>query len=266
MAIKLPTPVYDTKLTNFYYAKQLKKHHIQFMEIFSQMQVSSGRNDYNSKSNIIHVPIKYGSADRVVAAIMANNNQNTMLRVPIMAAKMTALDLAADSYSGIGTEDRYTYLPLGASVPDGFKVIYRRKAIPYRVTYELAILASNTDQQNQILEQILLLFDPILQIQTSDAAFDASKITQVELKSITLEENYPPGPDKRFLLTSLIFESIIWISSPYDIRNEYIKKILIRLASIPTYEDVHEVVKDVDRAYPEYDKLFDIADYDVPKQ
>lgn len=260
----LPKPIYDNKLSNFYYAKQLKRHHIQFMEIFSQMQVASGKNDYNSKSDIIHVPIKYGSADRVVAAIKANNNSNTMLRVPIMAAKMTGIDLAPDLFSGTGTEDRYTYLPLGGSVPDDFKVIYRRKHIPYRLTYELAILASNTDQQNQILEQILMIFDPLLQIQTSDAAFDASKITMVELKSISLEENYPPGADKRFLLTNLTFESVFYAAAPYDIRNEYIKKILMRLATIPTYENVHEIVKDVDRAFPQYDKLFDISDYDIP--
>lgn len=262
---KLPKPIYDKSVTNFYYAQQLKHYAIQFMAIFADMQVTSGKNDYNSQSNIIHVPIKYGSMDRVVGAIKANNTQNTMVRVPIMAANLIDMDMARERMSGQGTGDRNVHLPIGTVFPDNLEVIYRRKHIPYNTVFELSVLTSNKDQQFQIIEQICLLFDPILQLQTSDDTYNASKISTVELKAITFDENYPAGADKRYIQTNFTFEIPLYLASPYDVRNEVVKKILLRLEAIPTYQSFAQSAE-VERPLPEYEELFSLSDFEIPKQ
>lgn len=262
---KLPKPIYDQSVTNFYYAQQLKHYAIQFMAIFADMQVMSGKNDYNSQSNLIHVPIKYGSMDRVVGAIKANNTQNTMMRVPIMAANLIDFDIAKEKMAGQGTGDRHVYLPTGSVFPDDLKVVYRRKHIPYNAIFELSVLTSNKDQQFQIMEQICLLFDPILQFQTSDDEFNASKITVVELKSITFDENYPSGADKRYIQTNFTFETPFYLSAPYDVRTEVVKKIMLRLEAIPTYQSFIQSAE-TERPLPEYEELFSLGDFEIPKQ
>lgn len=262
--IPLPKPEYDKKLTNFYYNGQLTSYSIQFMSLFSDMQVKIGKNDSGSKTDIIHVPIRFGSMDRVVASIKANNTQNTMMRLPAMAANLVGMEMMPERYTGMGTHDRHVHLPLGGVMPDDLKVTYRQKHVPYRGIYELAVLTSNKDQQFQIIEQISLLFNPVLQIQTSDAAQDASKLSTVELKSISMDENYPPGGDKRNILTTFNFETILYMASPYNQRDEVVKRIKLRLATVPTYGDVYETVVDVDRELPVYDILFDIDDYQIP--
>jgi hypothetical protein len=107
--------------------------------------------------------------------------------------------------------------------------------IPYVMTAELSLYASNTLQMHQILEQLLMLFDPVLQIQTSDAAFDWTKLTTVELTGINNEENYPPGGDRRIIMWSFNFEIPIYISAPVDIRDEIVKKIFITIGDMKGY-------------------------------
>jgi hypothetical protein len=89
---------------------------------------------------------------------------------------------------------------------------------------------------HQILEQLLMLFDPILQIQTSDAAFDWTKITTVELLGVNNEENFPPGGDRRVLTWTLNFEIPIYISAPVDITDEIVRKVVIRIGDLAGFQ------------------------------
>jgi hypothetical protein len=92
--------------------------------------------------------------------------------------------------------------------------------------------ASNTNQLHQMLEQILILFDPVLEIQTSDSAFDWTKITKVELVGINNEENMPPGGDSRIIMWSMNFDIPIYISAPVDVRDEVVRKITIKIGDL----------------------------------
>ena len=183
------------------------------------------------ETEFMTVPITVGSKDRVVAAIQAGNTQNRPFSVPIMAASITSLSLAP-TRKGIGTVDRRVYLPQGGSYPADLRTAVRVMPIPYLMSIELSLYASNTQQLHQILEQVLMLFDPTLQIQTSDAAFDWTKITTVELVSISNEENYPPGGDRRILQWSLQFDVPMYISAPVDIRDEMVRKIFITIGDM----------------------------------
>ena len=53
-------------LTTYYSNDQFKKYFIQFMAIFSGMQVEIGKNDRSSEPSLISVPIFHGARDRVV--------------------------------------------------------------------------------------------------------------------------------------------------------------------------------------------------------
>jgi len=114
--------------------------------------------------------------------------------------------------------------------------------IPYIMTIELSIYSSNTQQQHQILEQLLMIFDPAIQIQKDDSAFDWTKISVVENTGVNIEENYPPGGDRRMLISSLTFDLPIYISAPMNIKEELVRSIIIRLGdlsgfSVNEYDD-----------------------------
>ena len=204
------------------------------------MKVKTGRGTCD-EPEFISVPIRIGSRDRVVAAIEAGNTQNKLISVPMLAAQMTGLTMSPNR-KGVGVVDRRVSLPVGGIFPDDLKTIVRVMPIPYIMNVELDIYASSTQQLHQILEQLLILFDPQLQIQTTDATFDWTKITTVTLSSIVNGENYPAGENRRVISWTLGFDVPIYISAPLDVSNDVVKKITITYGDLDgfTPDEVNE--------------------------
>ena len=95
----------------YWYNNQLKRYVIQFMTIFSGLQVKVGKNEDTGKDSYVVTTIHYGNHDRVVASLMAENTQNKPVRLPCMTAFMQSLDMAPELMHGIGVERRNTYSP-----------------------------------------------------------------------------------------------------------------------------------------------------------
>lgn len=259
-------PEYRKTLDEFYSSQQIKKYTIQFMAVFSGMNVSSGKNDYNSENDLIPVQIRYGHADRIVDAILSGNTTNKPVRLPIMSAKVTGLSLNYEGMKGMDQTSREVFLPRGEIIPDGLRVIHTYVPNPILLTYDLSIRTSNTKHLFEILEQILLIFNPTIQLQTSDRPFDWTKLHTIDLKDIAFDDNFPAGQDRRIVGATLTFQAKGWISAPADIKDKLIKKVMLRVDAIPTFSDVNEVVNDISRLIPDYDVLFDIEDFDIPKK
>lgn len=217
-------------ITSYYYEGQLRNYLLQFCNIFAGLKVATGKGECG-EVEYISVPIMVGSKDRVVAAIQAGNTQNRPFSLPMMAANISALSIAPVR-KGVGVVDRRVFLPPGGVYPQDLKTSVRYMPIPYIMDVDLSFYASNTQQMHQMLEQILMLFDPVLQVQTSDSAFDWTKITGVELTGINNEENYPASTDRRIIQWTLSFQMPIYISAPVDIREEIVRKIIIQLGDI----------------------------------
>ena len=257
----------DISLDNYYYGEQIKRYIVVFMAIFGGLKVGIGKNDYNSQTDKILVPIAYGSRDRQVDAILSENTQNKILRVPHLSAKEIGIELASDLYSGQGEVINNSTLPLGGSFPDDLLNIKSVKAIPYRMRMELVVYASNTDQHFQMLEQILMLFNPFLQVQTSDAFGDHFKFTRVTLENVGLDEQYPSGTSRRIITSSLQFTMEIYLSPPYNLKKEYVKNIKIRISEALT-GDVNQLVQEKSRENFNNEGVETYADVDelnIPK-
>ncbi len=218
------------KTQPYFYNRQIERYLIQFANVFTGFQVRVG---VGEREQFASVPVMYGSIDKVVASISAGNTQNKPIRLPIISAYMSGIELAPDLYRGVGQEDRFSYLPSGGVLPDDIRVLHRYMPIPYRITCDLYLYSSNQAQQLALLEQIMVLFDPTMTIQTSDARFDWTKLTTVELVSISLDEPFPLGDADRTLVTKLEFNFPVYITPPAkDKRDEFVEKIRIRLRNL----------------------------------
>ena len=214
----------------FFYEGQLRKYLTQLANVFVGLKVQTGNGEC-AEPELISVPIRIGSKDRVVAAIEAGNTQNKPFSLPMLALHMTGLSLPA-SRKGIGVIDRRVYLPEGGIYPTDLKTIERLMPIPFVMNVDVGIYASNTDQLYQILEQILILFDYTMQLQFNDAPFDWTKITMLELVGMNNEENYPMGADRRVINWTLNFNLPIWMSPPVDVRQDLIQSIKVRIGDL----------------------------------
>lgn len=251
----------------FYYDHQLLRYVVQFMAIFSNMKVKVGASA-TLPPRLIKVPIIYGSRDRVVAAIKGDNTQNKPLRVPTMSAIIKNIEMAPDLRKGIGQVRRKTVMPLGQPFPEGVQVIKQMMPVPYRAKMDLTLYASNTDQHFQLMEQILMLFDPIVQIQIGDDPFDWAILSTVELKNITWEEAFPSLADKRIIQSTLNFDLPIYLSPPAEFKKNYIADIRVRLGVVPTttnLRDSQDVIQALDDEGVIYEDLFTLSDINIEK-
>jgi hypothetical protein len=195
---------------------------------------------------------------------MGANTQNKPLRLPLMSAYKRNLTLDMSRAKGTGGERRNAYTPVGGLVPDDSRVIYQRMPVPYNLEMELSLYCSNTDQEFQILEQILPLFDPTLVIQTSDAPMDWTRMTHVELTSMSNDNNYPVGSERRIIQKTFSFSIPIWIDIPADVRHNLVEKIFLRIGAISTEAMTNEdIIADLDSQGLEYDLVHDASDVEI---
>lgn len=255
---------------NYYHAEQIRRYIIQFMAVFADLQIIVGRNDRTDEETLVPVQIQYGHRDRVVAHIIGEHTQNKLLRRPMMSVYLRSIVMSPELRHGVGTTQRNTYIPRGGLIPDDIKTVRRYMAIPYVARFELSIMTSNTDSMYQILEQILILFDPSIQIQDSNAPFDWTKITDITLEDIGNEENYPSSTDRRVKIYTLSFAMPIYLSAPANVREDIIKKIKYRIGV--TDEDIdydhcaggdtNAIIGDLDAQGFRYSTMFDVEDLD----
>lgn len=252
---------------NYYYNAQMKRYITQFTAIFSELQVMVGVSG-TQDSRLIRVPVIYGSRDRVVAWIKSSQTQNKPLRLPAMSTFLRAVNLSPDLRKGVGAVRRNTVAKLGQPFPDNIEVVYQQQPIPYRATFEVSVFASNENQHFQIMEQIFMLFDPQLQIQTSNDPLDWTQITTVTMSNIQWEENFPAGADRRIIQSVLSFDVVFYICGPAEFKKNYIETIRLRLAVVPNTVNLSNEAEVLDALNAEgavYNTIFDASNIDIDK-
>lgn len=217
-------------LNHYWYEGQLRQYMLQFAAIFSGLQVQTGKGECD-EAQYITVPCVIGNKDRVVAALFAGNTHNRTFSLPTMAFNLQSLEVAPERRKVQAHVDQRVTMPVGGVFPTDLTVVKRAMPVPYNMSMELSIYASNTQQMHQILEQILVLFNPDIQIQKSDGPFDWTKLTNVELTDIANEENYPSAGDKRFIVWTLTFRMPIYISIPMGVKDDLVRKVIIQIGS-----------------------------------
>jgi hypothetical protein len=97
--------------------------------------------------------------------------------------------------------------------------VERLMPVPYKLTLNLDVWTSNTNQKLQLLEQVLTLFNPALEVQGTDNYIDWTSLSVVELESIQWSSRtIPIGTENPIDICTMKFTLPIWISSPAKIK------------------------------------------------
>lgn len=100
--------------------------------------------------------------------------------------------------------------------------------VPYKLTLKVDLWTSNTEQKLQLLEQLMVLFNPALEIQSSDNYVDWASLTAVFLTDVTWSSRtVPVGTEEPIDVATMTFDIPIWISTPVAVKQfGVIKKII----------------------------------------
>jgi hypothetical protein len=211
----------------FFYDEQIRRFLLQFTRIFSNFQVEYGRNEEGTNHTLIRVPVRYGDATRQAQTIIQQNSANSMPSTPLMTFYITGLD-----YDRPRMQEPYFVSKIQVrqrtydDVTDSYETtqgnaftIERLMPVPYKLTIKLDIWTSNTNQKMQLLEQMLVLFNPALEIQSTDNYIDWTSLSIVELESVQWSSRtVPVGTEDPIDIATLTFALPIWISSPAKVK------------------------------------------------
>ena len=219
-------------MANFFYDEQLRRFLLQFARIFSNFDVEYGGNEAgqgpgSESDTLVRVPVRYGDASRQAQTILQNNSMNDMPSTPLMTFYIT--DLKYDRpriqepyfISKINVRQRTwdadteTY----ETTQGNAFTVERLMPVPYELTINLDIWTSNTNQKFQLLEQITTLFNPSLEIQSTDNYIDWTSLTALYLKDVRWSSRViPVNADNPIDVATLSFTLPIWLTPPAKVK------------------------------------------------
>ncbi len=214
-------------MQQYFYDEQIRRFLLQFTRIFSGFQIEYGREENSDAAALLRVPIRYGDASRQAQTILQENSANSLPSTPLMTFYITALNYdrprMQEPYfvSKVNVRQR-TYdvdTETYETTQGNAFTIERLMPVPYALTISLDVWTSNTNQKLQLLEQILTLFNPSLEIQSTDNFLDWTSLSVVELESVNWSSRtIPMGTENPIDIATLKFNLPIWISPPAKVK------------------------------------------------
>ena len=210
----------------FFYDEQVRRFLLQFIRAFSNFQVEYGK-DRDGNTTLVTVPVRYGDATRQVSSIMRGNSENAVIPTPMMSAYVTNFEYARERMQEPYWVDKkhirmrkYDQDTGQYTTEQGNAfTVERLMPVPYDLSMNLDIWTSNTTQKLQLLEQILVLFNPALEIQSTDNYLDWGSLSYINLENTTWSNRtVPVGVDETIDIATLSFKMPIWLSAPSKVK------------------------------------------------
>jgi hypothetical protein len=211
----------------FFYDAQIERFLAQFIRMVSGFQVEFGA-DRQGDITYQRVPVYYGDSSRQVQTIISQNAApNIMPTVPAMAVYINNITYDRDrmqdpTFVGkMNIRERYyneDTMEYENRQGNAFS-IERLMPVPYTLDLKLDIWTSNTKQKLQLLEQLMVLFNPALEIQSTDNYIDWTSLSVVYLDSPNwTSRTVPIGTENPIDVATLTFKLPVWISPPAKIK------------------------------------------------
>ena len=204
-----------------FYDGQIRRYLTQIVRLLSNFSYK------DSQGELVRIPVLYGDMTRQVASIINDNSENKLPSAPRMAVYITGLELdqtrlADSSYVNKLNIRERAYDEEGKeylNTQGKNYTVERLMPTPYILNVNVDVWSTNTDQKLQILEQILMLFNPSLEIQTTDNYVDWTSLSVVNLTSTQFSSRtIPMGTETEIDVATLGFSTPIYISPPTQVK------------------------------------------------
>lgn len=210
----------------FFYDEQIRRFLLQYIRAFSNFQVEYGK-DRNGNTTLLTVPVKYGDATRMVSSILRENSENKIIPTPMISCYITGLEYNPERRQDPTFVDK-KHIRMRKFDPNTNEyntqqgnafTVERLMPVPYTLQMQTDIWTSNTNQKLQLMEQILVLFNPALEIQSTDNYLDWTSLSYIELQQVQFtSRNVPVGVDEQIDIASLSFNVPIYLTAPAKVK------------------------------------------------
>jgi hypothetical protein len=210
----------------YFMDNQIKRFLLQFARIFSNWSVTYGT-DADGNPILHRVPIIYGDVSRQAASIIANNSAGNLPSAPLMSYYITGIE-----YDQRRTQDPYFIDKMyvrqrtfnnetgeyETTQSNAFNV-ERIMPVPYTLRVQTDFWTTNYNQKLELFEQIGTLFNPSMEVQSTDNFIDWTSLSVIYQDGITFSSrSIPVGTGNPIDILSWKFYMPIWISSPIKVK------------------------------------------------
>jgi len=234
-------------MAQFFYDSQVRRFLIQFAKIFSNWEVTKGK-DPAGNDIIVRVPIMYGDSSRQAATIIANNSASNLPSAPLITYYISGLE-----YNQKWTQDptfvdkinvrQRSYNPETQQyeeVQGQAFTVERLMPVPYTLRINVDFWTTNYNQKLQLVEQLGTLFNPALEIQSTDNFIDWTSLSAVFQDGLTFSSrSIPVGTGNPIDVMTWKFYMPIWITTASKIKKMgVIEKIMTSIFSGKALQDM----------------------------
>jgi len=231
----------------FFYDNQVRRFLIQFGKIFSNWYVTKGK-DPAGNEILVRVPIMYGDSSRQASTIIANNSASNLPSAPLITYYITGLE-----YDQRRTQDptfidkiqvrqrSYNSETQSYETVQGQAfTVERLMPVPYTLRMTVDLWTTNYNQKLQLIEQLGTLFNPSLEIQSTDNFIDWTSLSVVYQDGLTFSSrSIPQGTGNPIDVMSWKFYMPIWISNAAKLKKMgVIEKIIASIFSGTAPDDI----------------------------
>jgi hypothetical protein len=230
---------------DWWYDKQIRRYLTQLIRIFSHFRVR----EYTEKGvNYNRVPCRYADSSRMVTHIMRNNSENIINSCPFISVSIQSL-----KYQQSRTQDPFNVDTVQVAEreydhqnnvygegPGNLYTVHRYMPVPYDLTINVDIWSPNTDTKLQIMEQLMVIFNPSIQIQSTNNPLDWSSIFEVTLTDVNWSNRtVPAGVDEIIDIATMTFDVPIWINPPAQVKRQQIIQTIVTNIFSDTDDDIY---------------------------
>lgn len=204
-----------------FYDGQVRRYVTQIMRVFGTFRYKDG------KGNLTTVPVTYGDLTRQVGSILRDNSENKIPSAPRMAVYITGLEMDTTRISDSSYVNKLNIRERAFDANNNEYLnkegknytVERLMPTPYTLSVSVDLWTTNTDQKLQILEQILMLFNPSLEIQTTDNYIDWTSISVLNIENINFSSrSIPTGTESEIDVATIGLQAPIFISPPAKVK------------------------------------------------
>jgi hypothetical protein len=236
-------------MAQFFYDNQIRRFLIQFAKIFSNWQVTKGK-DPAGNEILVRVPIMYGDSSRQASTIIANNSASNLPSAPLITYYISGLE-----YDQRRTQDptfidkiQVRQRSYNADTQSYEQVqgqaftVERLMPVPYTLRINVDFWTTNYQQKLELIEQLGTLFNPSLEIQSTDNFIDWTSLSVVYQDGLTFSSrSIPQGTGNPIDVLSWKFYMPIWLSNAAKLKKMgVIEKVIASIFKGQALEDIQD--------------------------
>jgi hypothetical protein len=201
----------------YFYAGQLRAYRVQLIRAFSNFYVNFGT---ESEPNLKRVPCRYGDSSRLAEMILSGGSDNTMPSAPFISVYVTGMSLAPERraapslVSTLNVNER-EYEGRYLDTPGNRYTVKRYMPVPFTMTINVDMWTTNLTQKEELFEQTQVLFNGMMDIQTSNNPLDWTLFSTIEPTNITWSSRtIPMGTDNPIDVMTVEYRVPVFINPP----------------------------------------------------